>query len=279
MWTGIARDPKSRGVKRQFHKMHGLGNDFVILDARSQPIAMTPAVARAIADRRTGIGCDQLILLEESDRAELRMDIWNADGGKAEACGNASRCVVALTGAGTIETAGGVIQGASDGDEVEVAIGEPRFGWDAIPLAYPMDTAALPMGWDELEQPIAVNVGNPHLVFFVDAVDEERLGALGPAIEHDAAFPERIYVHVATVTADGLELRTWEPPPPHTHPTPTPPTPTPQPPIVQKKVISPVRVAMKGGALTIAWAPGEPIVMRGSATHVFSGDIDLEALA
>ena len=258
--------------------MHGLGNDFVILDARSQAIAMTPDLARAIADRRTGVGCDQLILLEGSDRAELRMEIWNADGGKAEACGNASRCVVALTGAATIETAGGVIEGASDGDEVAVAIGEPRFEWDAIPLAYPMDTAALPLGWDEFVQPMAVNVGNPHLVFFVEAIVEARLGALGPAIEHDAAFPERINVNVATVTPDGITLRTWERGAGLTLACGTGACATAVAAIVQKKAVSPVRVAMKGGSLTIAWAPGEPILMRGAATHVFGGEIDLEAL-
>jgi diaminopimelate epimerase len=279
MWTVIARDPKSRGVKRQFHKMHGLGNDFVILDARSQPIAMTPALARAIADRRTGVGCDQLILLDGSDRADLRMDIWNADGGQAEACGNASRCVVALTGAATIETPGGVIKGASDGDVVEVAIGEPLFEWDAIPLAYPMDTAALPMGWDELAHPMAVNVGNPHLVFFVAAIDEQRLGEIGPAIEHDPAFPERINVNVATIGADGISLRTWERGAGLTLACGTGACATAVAAIVQKKAISPVQVAMKGGSLTIAWAPGEPIRMRGAASHVFSGEIELGALA
>lgn len=278
MWTGIARDPKSPGVKRQFHKMHGLGNDFVILDARSQAIAITPALARAIADRRTGVGCDQVILLEGSDRAELRMDIWNADGGKAEACGNASRCVVALTGATTIETAGGLIEGASDGDDVEVAIREPQFEWDAIPLAYPMDTFALPMGWDELEQPMALNVGNPHLVFFVETIDEQRLGALGPVIEHDAAFPERINVNVATVTGDGVSLRTWERGAGLTLACGTGACAAAVAAIAQKKATSPVRVAMKGGSLTITWAPGEPILMRGAATHVFSGEIDLETL-
>ena len=179
--------------------MHGLGNDFVILDGREEAVAMTPALARAIADRRTGVGCDQLIVLEPSSFADLRMDIWNADGGMAEACGNASRCVVKLTGAATIETAGGIIEGAADGDEVEVSLGEPRFEWDAIPLAYPMNTAPVPLAWDEFAEPMAVNVGNPHVVFFVDAIDEARLAEVGPRIEHDAIFPERINVNVASI--------------------------------------------------------------------------------
>src|SRR5688500_15534765 len=175
---------------RTFHKMHGLGNDFTIFDAREEPLAMTEPLARALADRRAGIGCDQLILLEASDKAELRMRIWNQDGGEVESCGNASRCVVALTGAESIETGGGVIRGSAAGDEVEVAIAEPRFGWDEVPLAYAMDTAALPMAWGELEKPMALSVGNPHLVFFVEDAQSVPLGGLGPLIEHDSAFPE-----------------------------------------------------------------------------------------
>src|SRR5512134_2719353 len=102
-------------MRRHFHKMHGLGNDFVILDAREEPLEITPALARGIADRRTGVGCDQLILLEPSASADLRMRIWNADGGEVESCGNATRCVVALTGAKTIETDGGVLEGTAAG--------------------------------------------------------------------------------------------------------------------------------------------------------------------
>src|SRR6185369_4439664 len=146
-------------MTRTFHKMHGLGNDFVIFDAREEPLSMDEPLARAVADRRTGIGCDQLIVLEPSTVADLRMRIWNQDGGEVESCGNASRCVVALTGAATIETDGGVISGAADGAEIEVAIAKPRFGWEDIPLAYPMDTAALPMAWGALEKPMALNVG------------------------------------------------------------------------------------------------------------------------
>ena len=257
--------------------MHGLGNDFVILDGRLDPVEMTAALARALADRQTGVGCDQLILLGPSNKAATRMDIWNADGSIAEACGNASRCVVALTGAATIETSGGILAGSVEGDQVEVAIGEPRFGWDEIPLAYPMDTAALPMAWDELEHPAAINVGNPHVVFFVDTIDEQRLRALGPVIEHDAAFPERINVNVATIGDDGISLRTWERGAGLTLACGTGACATAVAAIVQKKASSPVQVAMKGGALTIAWVPGQPIHMRGPATHVFSGEIDLEA--
>jgi diaminopimelate epimerase len=271
--------PKSADVKRQFHKMHGLGNDFVILDGREEAVAISSATARAIADRRTGVGCDQLIVLAPSDVAVLRMEIWNADGSRAEACGNASRCVVSLTGAATIETDGGVIRGSGASDDVEVAIGEPRFDWDKIPLAYPMDTRALPLAWDEFVEPMAVNVGNPHVVFFVDAVDEARLVEVGPRIEHESAFPERINVNVASVGADGVvTLRTWERGAGLTLACGTGACATAVAAIVQKRAVSPVRVEMKGGALTIAWAPGEAVRMRGAATHVFTGEIDLDAV-
>ena len=263
---------------RTFHKMHGLGNDFVILDGRAEPVAMTAGRARAIADRRTGVGCDQLIVLAPSDVAAVRMEIWNADGSMAEACGNASRCVVRLTCAETIETEGGVLQGSSEGAEVEVSIGEPRFEWDAIPLAYPMDTASLPLAWDEFGEPMAVNVGNPHVIFFVEAIDEARLAEVGPRIEHDAAFPERINVNVASVADGAITLRTWERGVGLTLACGTGACATAVAAIVQKLAVSPVRVEMKGGSLDIAWAPGEPIRMLGAATHVFTGAIDLEAV-
>ncbi len=260
-----------RLVTRQFHKMHGLGNDFVILDGREEAVAMTPARARAIADRRTGVGCDQLIILAPSDVAALKMEIWNADGSAAQACGNASRCVVKLTGARTIETAGGIIGGSSDGDEVEVSLGAPSFQWDAIPLAYPMDCARLPLAWDELAEPMAVNVGNPHVIFFIEAIDEQRLAELGARIEQDAAFPEGINVNVASVESNVVTLRTWERGAGLTLACGTGACATAIAAIVQKRATSPVRVVMKGGDLSIAWAPGDPVRMRGSATHVFQG--------
>ena len=264
-------------MKRQFHKMHGLGNDFVIVDAREEPFALTSALACAIADRRTGVGCDQLIVLEPSERADLRMRIWNPDGGEVESCGNASRCVVALTGATRIETGGGVIEG-TPGDEVEVSMGEPRFAWNQIPLAYPVDTDALPMAWDALEGPIALNVGNPHLVFFVDQVSAVPLEELGPRVETDPAFPDRINVNVAAVLLDGVQLRTWERGAGLTLACGTGACATAVAAIKSKRLTSPVKVHMPGGSLTISWAPGEQVRMRGSATHVFSGELDPEAL-
>jgi diaminopimelate epimerase len=265
-------------MRRHFHKMHGLGNDFVIVDAREQPFDVTPSLARGIADRRTGVGCDQLIVLEPSDKADLKMRIWNSDGGEVESCGNATRCVVQLTGATRIDSDGGLLEGENLGAEVEVSMGEPRFGWDQIPLAYSMDTVALPLAWDGLEHPIAVNVGNPHVVFFVPDAREVALEVLGPRIENDPAFPERINVNVATYVHDRLKLRTFERGSGETLACGTGACASAVAAIVTKRAESPVIVDMTGGSLTVSWAPGDPIRMRGTATHVFEGELDLEAL-
>ena len=257
--------------------MHGLGNDFVILDGRpsagGSAVTMTPALAKALADRHTGIGCDQLILLEASTVADVKMRIWNHDGGEVQSCGNASRCVVALTGAKTIETGGGIVEGKAAGDEVEVTLPPPSFAWDDVPLAYPMDTAHLPMAWGPLQHPMALSVGNPHLVFFGADPKAIELDSYGPSIEHDPAFPERINVNVASVGDDGITLRTWERGAGLTMACGTGACATAIAAIVQKRAASPVRVMMKGGSLSIAWEPGEPVRMRGCATYVFQGNL------
>jgi diaminopimelate epimerase len=266
-------------MRRHFHKMHGLGNDFVIIDAREQAFDVTPARARAIADRRTGVGCDQVIVLEPSDRADLRMRIWNADGGEVESCGNATRCVFQLTGAKSIDSDGGLLAGEHlDDNEVEVTLGEPRFGWDEVPLAYAMDTSALPLAWDSLEHPQALSVGNPHVVFFVDDLEHIPIEELGPRIEQDNAFPERINVNVAQMDENGIRLKTWERGAGLTLACGTGACATAVAAIQSNRASSPVTISMPGGSLTIAWSPGEPIRMRGGATHVFDGELDLEAL-
>ena len=258
----------------RFRKMHGLGNDFVILDAREEAVAMDSARARAIADRRTGVGCDQVILLEPSETADLRMRIWNADGGEVEACGNAARCVALLEGGETrIETKGGLIRASANGNAATIDMGEPRFGWEDIPLAYAMDTAAMPVGWEELEKPFAVNVGNPHIVFFVedpDAVDLARLGAL---IENDPLFPERVNVNVAAKEGEAIRLRVWERGAGLTLACGTGACATAVAAIRRGLAHGPVEVRLPGGALTIEWEPGGTIRMSGPASHVFSGEL------
>jgi diaminopimelate epimerase len=261
-----------------FHKMHGLGNDFVVIDARAAAVDITPARARAIADRHQGIGCDQLILLEPSANADLRMRVFNADGGEVQQCGNALRCIAQLTGANRIETAGRLIGADADACSATIDMGEPRFGWEQIPLAFAMDTGALPVAWDGLENGGAVNVGNPHAVFFVDDLDAVDLEGLGPVIEHDALFPERVNVNVAQVTGpSALRLRVWERGAGLTLACGTGACATAVAAIRRGLVQSPVTVSLPGGDLVIAWAPGESIRMTGPATHVFTGEAELEA--
>jgi diaminopimelate epimerase len=263
----------------RFHKMHGLGNDFVVIDARDAPVEMTGARARALADRRTGVGCDQLILLEPSSVADTRMRIFNADGGEVEACGNATRCVVSLLGGtATIETLGGLLAGHSDGDLVSVEMGEPRFDWDAIPLAYAMDTRAMPVAWEDLEAPMAANVGNPHVIFFVKDSDAVPLDRLGPLIETDPLFPQRVNVNVATVDdRSTIRLRVWERGVGLTDACGTGACATGASAIRAGLVDSPVAVALPGGSLVIDWAPGRPITMSGPATHVFTAEAELSS--
>lgn len=270
-------------MKRRFHKMHGLGNDFVIFDGRESRVEMTEGLARAIADRRTGIGCDQLILLEPSEIADVKMRIFNADGGEVQACGNAARCVTLMEGGETrIETRGGVIAGAAGPgiatvDIATVDMGEPRFDWGEIPLAYPVDTASMPVGWEDLQNPAAVNVGNPHVIFFVDDPDVVQLERLGPMIERDPLFPERVNVNVASVQGDRIKLRVWERGVGVTRACGTGACATAVAAIRRKLVPPRVDVRLPGGQLTIEWQPGEPIRMSGGATHAYSGEIDLEA--
>jgi diaminopimelate epimerase len=265
----------------RFHKMHGLGNDFVVIDARELPVAMTPARARAISDRHAGIGCDQLIVLEPATdpRADATMRIWNADGGEVQSCGNAARAVALLLGrVTTVMTGGGLITLTPEAGGATVDMGLPRFDWDAIPLAYPVDTACMPVAWEGLSDPVAVNVGNPHIVFFVDDCDAVDLGSIGPVIEHDALFPERINVNVATITgANTLSLRVWERGAGLTRACGTGACATAVAAIRRKRVASPVTVTLPGGALSIAWESGGTIRMTGPATHVFTGKADWAA--
>jgi diaminopimelate epimerase len=263
-------------MKRRFRKMHGLGNDFVIFDAREAPLEMDEGRARALADRRTGIGCDQLIVLEPSDAADVRMRIWNADGGEVGACGNASRCVARLLGGDSvIETAGGMLHASADDARASVAMGKPRFGWDEIPLAYPMDTDAMPVGWEELQHPAAVNVGNPHLVFFVEDARAVPLDRLGPAIETDALFPERVNVNVASIEEGVIRLRVWERGAGLTQACGTGACATAVVALRRRLVASPAVVRLPGGILTIEWSPGDEVRMTGAATLVFEGEVEL----
>ncbi len=203
----------------RYFKMNGCGNDFVIFDARARgSVALSPARARAIADRETGLGCDQVIALERSIRGDGYMRIWNADGGESDACGNAARCVAWLLmeegGAASrrIETPAGMLYAERSGDKIiTVDMGSPLLGWEEIPLARAMDTARLDFSAGDLEAPGAVNMGNPHVVFFVDEVRSVVIETLGPKIERDPLFPEQVNVGFAEIRSpEQIRLRVWE---------------------------------------------------------------------
>lgn len=264
-------------MRAEFVKMQGLGNDFVVLDARARPLPpMTPAMARALADRRTGIGCDQLILLDGSSEADFRMRIFNSDGSEVEACGNATRAVALLHGEpARIETAGGILAVRPGQGGAAVDMGVPRFAWDEVPLAYAMDTAAMPVGWDELERPAAVNVGNPHAVFFVEDCDAVALDRLGPQIEFDPLFPERVNVGVATVeNRTALRLRVWERGAGLTRACGTGACAAAVSAMRRGLVDREVTVALPGGALLIGWGEDDHIIMTGPAAESFRGSFD-----
>lgn len=261
-----------------FVKMHGLGNDFVVLDARvNELLPIGPVTAAALADRRTGIGCDQLILLEPSSTADFRMRIFNADGGEVEACGNASRAIALLHGrSAKVETAGGPIMVEPTGQGARIDMGVPHFEWDAIPLAYALDTAALPVAWEGLENPTAVNVGNPHAVFFVADLDAVPLDRLGPEIEHDPLFPERVNVNVAQVTGpSSISLKVWERGAGLTRACGTGACATTVA-AIQRGLLAgrQAQVALPGGTLEIEWGDDGRIMMTGPAAESFRGSFD-----
>ncbi len=203
-----------------FLKMHGLGNDFVVLDARRQSLAIDAAAARALADRHTGIGCDQVILLEppRDPAAQAMMRIRNPDGSEAEACGNAARCVAWLLRRETgeagprIETAAGLLatEALPDG-RIAVDMGPARTLWHEIPLARAMDTLVVALSCGSLATPVCTNIGNPHATFFVEDVATIDLARLGPVLEADPLFPRRANIGVAAVPSrDRIRLRVWE---------------------------------------------------------------------
>mgnify|MGYP002630665670 CR=1 FL=1 len=271
-----------------FTKMHGLGNDFVILDARRDAIVLDAAGARAIADRHTGVGCDQLILIErpEDANADAFMRIHNADGGEVAACGNAARCVAALLMAETgqdnvrIQTRAGMLTAnAMDDGWVTVDMGMPGLKWNEIPLAGDQDTLSLPIGAGPLMQPTAVSMGNPHAVFFVDDAEKIDLANLGPGLEHDPMFPERANIGVAQVTGkDQLRLRVWERGAGITLACGTGACAAAVAAHRRELTGRTVTVMLDGGTLEIHWRDDGRVMMTGPVATSFAGELDLSAL-
>ena len=197
-----------------FLKMHGAGNDFVILDSRGGGAMTTPSLARALGDRNRGVGFDQLAEIRDSDVADIALDFWNADGSRAGACGNATRCVAhhVMAGSGRdslhIRTERGDLRAVREADgRVRVNMGQPILDWRSVPLAEDVDLLHLPLPGD----PAAVGMGNPHCVFFVPDAEAVDLPIEGRRIETDPLFPERTNVEFASLTGpDRLRMRVWE---------------------------------------------------------------------
>jgi diaminopimelate epimerase len=275
-------------MRAPFRKMHGCGNDFVVFDERSGMLGFTPARAAALADRRTGIGCDQFISIEPplpGSDADAFMRIRNPDGTEAGACGNATRCVASLLSAETgrshqvIRTVAGNLPAEMLPDgRVQVDMGPARLDWPEIPLARPMDTLHLDLALGPVADPAAASMGNPHATFFVPNVAALQVDELGPVLEHDALFPQRANIGFAQVLApDRIRLRVWERGAGLTlacgsgacaalvnaH----------------RRGLTGRRatVVVDGGALTIAWRADGHVLMTGPVATAFTGEIVLEA--
>jgi diaminopimelate epimerase len=204
---------------RPFVKMNGLGNDFVVIEAGSVPFRPSAAEARAIADRAAGIGCDQIIAIERSSRADAFMRVWNADGGEVGACGNGARCAgwLVLQASGreeiALETAAGVLEvKRGKGDRVIVDMGPPGLAWNEIPLSREMDTREVDLQVrPDWPLPGCVSMGNPHVVFFVPDAEAAPVTRIGPMIERHALFPQRVNVGFAEIRGpERIRLRVWE---------------------------------------------------------------------
>jgi diaminopimelate epimerase len=272
-----------------FRKMHGLGNDFVVVDRRSAPVAVSAAGVRAVANRRTGVGCDQLVLLEPPRRAMTLafMRILNADGSEAEACGNATRCIAWLLAQETgenrvrIESAAGPLEAEVASDRrVTVDMGTPRTGWREIPLARAMDTSRVDLVLGPLTEPVCTNIGNPHATFFVADADAIDLATLGPAAEHDPLFPRRANIGVAAIVDRAtVRLRVWERGTGITSACGS---------GACAAVVAAHRrgltgrhatVRLDGGDLDIAWRDDGHVVMTGPVASSFDGSVDAALLA
>ncbi|MBP0494808.1 diaminopimelate epimerase [Roseomonas indoligenes] len=269
-----------------FRKMHGLGNDFVVLDARATPLPVSPDRAAAIADRRTGIGCDQFIVMEPGEGgAEVFMRIRNPDGSEAGACGNATRCVAELvmTESGrdalSVRTISGELpsERLPDGT-IRVDMGPARLGWDEVPLARAMDTLHLPLSAEGVSDPAGLSMGNPHATFFVPDLAALDIPRIGPALEHDPFFPERANIGFVQVLApDHLKLVVWERGAGLTLACGT---------GACAALVNAARrglsaraatVSLPGGDLRIEWREDGHVLMSGPAATAFTGMIDLDA--
>ncbi len=275
-----------------FRKMNGLGNDFVVLDARHRAIKLDEAAALKIADRRHGVGCDQVIIMQPSANADVYMRILNADGSEVSACGNATRCVAWLVAQETgkvqlnIETKAGLLSANVESEQnITIDMGEPKFGWQDIPLAEEFrDTRGIelqigPIDNPVLHSPSAVNVGNPHAIFWVDDVAGHDLARLGPLLENHPIFPERANISLAQILSrSALLLRTWERGAGLTKACGTAACAAAVCASRKKFTGRQVRVSLPGGDLEIDWRADNHIMMRGPSQLDFLGELEAGTL-
>ena len=254
-------------------KMHGLGNDFVVIDDRGCSPQVTANLAIAMADRHRGVGYDQLAVLSEVEDADVFLTFWNADGSQSAACGNATRCIARFLmdetarSALVLKTARGSLQAVLEAGEVSVNMGQPQLDWADIPLARAVDINALPIAG----APLATGMGNPHCTFFVDDADAIDLAKEGAEIEHHPLFPERTNVQFASVIApDHLRMRVWERGVGVTLASGSSSCATAV--AANRKGLTgrTVRIDLDGGTLHIDWRD-DGVWMRGPTAHVFDG--------
>jgi len=265
-----------------FMKMHGLGNDFVVMDARADSTLITPALAQALADRHRGVGFDQLAVIENDPKADVRLTFYNADGSISGACGNATRCIaryeMARTGARdvTLRTERGVLSASDKGSGLtSVNMGHPQLEWQDVPLSASMDTLSLPIDGS----PTATGMGNPHCTFFVDDAEVIDLATRGPQIEHHALFPERTNVQFAHVLGpDHLRMRVWERGTGITLASGSSSCATAVAAHRRGLTGRHIKIDLDGGQIEIDWR-GDGVWMTGPTTHVFSGTLTSEFLA
>ena len=272
----------------EFTKMNGLGNDFVIIDNRTRALTFTPENIQKIANRQTGIGCDQFITLEPAKDADLFMRIINADGSEVDACGNVTRCVAWLikeeTGKANpvIETNAGLLGTlVKDRDNVTVDMGKPKFDWDAIPLSEKfhntrgIELQVGPIDDPVLHTPSVVNVGNPHCIFWVDDLDAHDLGAIGPILENHPLFPERANISLALVNSpEQITIRVWERGAGLTRACGTAACATAVAAARKRLTGREVKIILPGGPLLIHWDQDDHILMTGPTELEYTGMID-----
>ncbi len=260
----------------RFLKMHGLGNDFVVIDARSGARGVTPALAKALGDRHRGVGFDQLAVIEAGTDADLALTFWNADGSTAGACGNATRCIARremdLTGKSriTLRTGRGLLEAVDAGQGLtSVNMGQPVTDWAGIPLTGACDTLSLPIDG----APVATGMGNPHCTFFVDDADAVDLETLGAIYEHHPLFPQRTNVQYAHLIApDHLRMRVWERGVGVTLASGSSSCAVAVSAARRGLTGRKVRIALDGGEIAIDWRE-DGVWMTGTTAHVFDGEL------